>query len=188
VWSSGETGEENNVYNSNEIGFGNHFQYTWNSLSGANLSTLSLRSYLYFDIYDVIKNTTIEKAILKLDVRTSALDKTTYEVNPVNSTWDESTLTHNNAPPINNELPPSLVESPALSDTSWEVDIKHIVQGWADGSMENHGIRICDADDNYPPEFDYNVTYAKVVDRISYFNSSNSEAKPQLELKIRHQE
>jgi hypothetical protein len=184
IWSSEETGTEDQVHNYGTLGFGNYFQATPDPWGAIDLRTMSMRSYLFFDIDNLINGRTITKANLKMTVETSAPDATTYKVSPVYSEWDESTLTHNNAPPTY-DWPPSLVASPASTDTSWEVDIKHIVQGWADGNMENHGIRICDADDNYPPDFMSDLIYPRIIDRMSVVFSSEADAKPYLELEIR---
>src|ERR1035438_4815148 len=93
--------------------------------------------YLQFNLATLPSGINVNKATLRLYVNDSGTGGS-FNVYQLNTSWSESTLNWGNAP-----SPGELVAGPiSVSEANQfvEVDITSLVQGWANGSVQNNGL------------------------------------------------
>jgi Chaperone of endosialidase/TGF-beta propeptide len=123
-------------------------------------------SYIQFDLSSIPSGANVSQATLKVYV--NAVNKAgSFNVNYVNGTWAESTITHNAAP----ALGAAVVSNISLATTDKNqyilMDITPALQAWLNGSQSNDGIALVangtfhasfDSKENtttsHPPELD----------------------------------
>jgi hypothetical protein len=127
-----------------------------------------------------IEGKTIQKAILKLYVKSIAADfNTKYMIRALAGGWNTNTLTYNNMP--QRYTSPKVVKDlPVTTAVPWEVDITSIVQAWANGTFPNNGIIIEDNNISWP-----GYTAIRITEFYSTETAPNSNSKPQLYLEIK---
>jgi len=137
-------------------------------------------SALYFNIMNFIEGKTIQKATLKLYVKSIAADfNTKYKIRALAGDWNTNTLTYNNMPQIYPN-PKVVKDLPVTGAVPWEVDITSIVQAWANGTLQNKGILIEDNSIAWP-----GYTAIRITEFYSIETAPNSNSKPQLYLEIK---
>lgn len=100
----------------------------------------TLTSYLRFDLSVLPSEPTVQKAILRLWVSAVARPGT-IEVLPISSPWQEGSITGGSTPELGAPIATFVVEGgDALHFI--DVEITGLVQGWARGALENHGVAL----------------------------------------------
>ena len=100
-------------------------------------------SYLKFNLTSMPSGVTVKKATLRLFVdAVAAAGK--FDLYQVNSSWNENTLTYNNAPPLGASVTggnPLSISASSLNQFVL-VDITSLVQNWASGNVANNGLAL----------------------------------------------
>ncbi|MED4749963.1 DNRLRE domain-containing protein [Brevibacillus choshinensis] len=105
---------------------------------GTKGSTSSLyRSFLFFDLGLIPNNAIINSAVLKLYKLTGNTNKI-VRAHKVTSQWTEG-VTHNTQPSIGSEYGSALTNA---TNTTYDIDLKALVQEWVDGTSKNYGIAL----------------------------------------------
>ena len=100
-------------------------------------------AYLKFNLGTLPSGVTVSKATLRLYVDAVAANGS-FDVYQLNNSWNESTLTYNNAPALGTSATgghPVSVTSPSLNQFV-VIDITPLVQDWANGSVPNNGVAL----------------------------------------------
>jgi hypothetical protein len=115
------------------------------------LSYYSTRSFVKFDLSAIPSNAIITSAKLRLRVKSESLvatNSTELYADLANTTWSQSTITHNSAI-SNNTIVSTVTTSNFVTVTDFfgsidyrEFDVKSQVQALAEGRIPNHGWRI----------------------------------------------
>ena len=99
--------------------------------------------YIKFNLGTIPPNATITKATLRLYVN-AFVTAGSFDVYEVNTSWSESTLTYNNAPPLGISATgskPVAIASASLNQFVL-IDITPLVQSWVDSAVINNGIAL----------------------------------------------
>ena len=100
-------------------------------------------SYLKFNLGTLPSGVTINKATLRLYV--DVVDANgSFDVYRLNNSWNEGTLTYNNAPSLGTSATgghPVSITNSSLNQFV-VIDITALVQGWANGSIANDGVAL----------------------------------------------
>lgn len=98
--------------------------------------------FLQFKSPDLPEGAIIDRGLLKIYVFERHYAATAkVNVGPVTGDWQQSTLTWNNKPTINQTL--AIEAEVSLTENGWkEILVTHLVQKWHDGSLANKGLFI----------------------------------------------
>jgi hypothetical protein len=99
-----------------------------------------LMSYVRFDLSALPDNPTVQKAVLRMWI-VSVATPGTVEVVPVVTPWNEGAITAGNAPPLATATATFAVAE-ADAGRFVSVDVTGLVQEWANGFRDNHGIAL----------------------------------------------
>jgi len=129
-------------------------------------------SYIQFDLASIPSGASVGQATLKLYVN-SVTAAGSFNVNFVNGTWSESTITSSNAPPQGNTIASGVAVTTAQKNEYLLINVTSAVQAWLDGSQSNDGLALVanstfnatfDSKENtgtsHPPELD--IVYAAI--------------------------
>lgn len=130
--------------------------------------------YIQFENVDIPEGAILDSATLKFYVyEQHYADTAKLNVGPVTGDWEESSLTWNNKPTINQTL--ALEGEISITDSGWkEIGITNLVNKWLDGTVENKGIFI------YPYGFLYASPETEYA--ITFRSRTATENKPKLEI------
>lgn len=112
-------------------------------------------SYIKFSLGTLPSGVTVNKATLRLFVDTVKTNGS-FDVYQINNSWNESTLTYNNAPSLGTSATgghPVSITSSSLNQFV-VIDITSLVQGWANGSITNNGLALALTSSNGAFAFD----------------------------------
>lgn len=98
------------------------------------------RSLVKFDLSWLPASTVVQYASVRLHA-TSTIGDANVDVLPVTSSWNENTLTWNNAPTTGAPIA-SYLMSDAIPATYIWIPIESTMQSWVDGSLTNEGIML----------------------------------------------
>lgn len=112
-------------------------------------------AYIQFNLSSLPANASIGKATLRLYVDAVARNGN-FDVFEINSAWNESSLTYNNAPPLGSSATNG--HSTTVSASSFNqfilIDITPLVQQWVSGSLPNNGVALALTSSNGSFSFD----------------------------------
>lgn len=100
-------------------------------------------SYIKFNLATLPANPNIAKATLRLYVD-AVVGGGSFDVYQLNSSWNENTLTYNNAPALGISATgshPVAITASSLNQFVL-IDITSLVQGWANGTIPNNGVAL----------------------------------------------
>ena len=100
-------------------------------------------SYIKFSLATVPSSVTVNKATLRLFVD-NVTTNGSFDVYQVTGTWNESTLTYSNAPPLGTSATgghPVSITSASMNQFL-VIDITALVQGWLNGTITNNGLAL----------------------------------------------
>jgi hypothetical protein len=141
-------------------------------------------TYVQFDLSSIPSGANVSQATLKVYV--NAVNKAgSFNVNYINGTWAESTITHNTAP----ALGAAVVSNISLATTDKNqyilMDITPALQAWLNGSQSNDGIALVangtfhasfDSKENtttsHPPELDVVISGGGTITGVLTGSSS----------------
>lgn len=117
-----------------------------NNGSNANLRIDNgINSYVRFDLAPMIPvgitGNDVAKATLKLYVNT-VTTAGSFDVRRVTGNWDESTITHNNAPALGNTDVAGIVVTSQNADKFITVDLTQLTKDWLNGALANNGVAL----------------------------------------------
>jgi len=127
---------------------------TANYGAAATLSVSGARdtAYIQFNLASIPAGSTISKATLKLFVN-SVTTPGSFNVDYVNGTWSESTITYSLAPALGTTIAGSVPITLADKNQYILIDVTSAVQAWLSGSEPNDGIALV-ANGNFHANFD----------------------------------
>lgn len=114
------------------------------TLGVANTSTVIQTSYIQFDLSAIpagFSGANVAKATLKLYVNT-VTTAGSFNVDFVNGSWTEKTLTHNNAPALGTTIASSVSLATANKNDYVLIDITSALEAWLNGTQTNDGIAV----------------------------------------------
>jgi len=149
-------------------------------------SALQFNDYSGHPLSTFIQGRTIDKANLVLTPYNVPIPGTTYSVQPFAAAYNPATLTYNNMPAflVN---PISVAYPPTAAGAYWVIDIKNIVQAWANGAANNglvlrdYGIVVDPQGNIIHPGF--TITY--LFDNFSLETAPTYAHRPRLELIVK---
>jgi hypothetical protein len=100
-------------------------------------------TYIKFNLATLPATPSIAKATLRVYVD-AVVSSGSFDVYQLNSSWSESTLTYNNAPPLGISATggnPVAITASSMNQFVL-IDITSLVQGWANGTIANNGIAL----------------------------------------------
>jgi Collagen triple helix repeat (20 copies) len=100
-------------------------------------------SYIKFNLASLPANPNIAKATLRVYVDAVVVGGS-FDVYQLNSSWNENTLTYNNAPALGTSATgahPVAITASSMNQFVL-IDITSLVQGWANGTVPNNGIAL----------------------------------------------
>ena len=124
--------------------------YSSSSSSSTNYGTATTlavgtgnEAYIQFDLTALPSGITVSKATLRLYVH-SVATAGSFDVYQVTSSWEESTLTHRNAPGLGVSATGGELTALTTSSLSQfvEIPITSLVQDWVAGTEPNYGITL----------------------------------------------
>jgi len=126
--------------------------------------------YLQFEDVDLAEGAILDNATLKFYVHEQSSNTTAkLNVGPVTGDWEESVLTWNNKPAINQT---QAIEAEISLASGWkEISITHLVRQWRDGNIENKGLFI------YPYGFLYSTAETDFAFSLKTKESGDLAAK-----------
>ncbi len=100
-------------------------------------------SYLRFNLSGLPSNVSVAKATLRLYVDTVSRGGS-FDVFEIDSSWAESSLIYNNAPPLGSSATGghSVAVSGSTLNQFVVIDITPLVQAWVNGSLPNNGVAL----------------------------------------------
>ena len=100
-------------------------------------------SYIQFNLATLPSNATVTKATLKLYVD-QVTTAGSFDVYELNSSWNEATMTYNNAPALGSSATGGnpIAFTTASLNQFIIVDITPLVQQWVNGSLPNNGLAL----------------------------------------------
>jgi hypothetical protein len=131
--------------------------------------------YLSFSDVHLSEGAVLNQAILKIYVHErNYADHAKVNVGPITGDWEESTLTWNHKPTINQTQ--AIEAEISLTEDGWkEINVTDIVQRWLEGTTENKGLFI------YPLGYLYGTTETEFALSFKSRESGESVAKLELE-------
>src|SRR4029077_19905674 len=117
-----------------------------------DVDAASQTSYIQFDLSSIPSGASVSQATLKLYVN-SVTVAGSFNVNFVNGTWSESTITSSNAPPQGNTIASGVAVTTAQKNEYLLINVTSAVQAWLDGSQSNDGLALV-ANSTFNPTFD----------------------------------
>ena len=98
------------------------------------------QSFVQFDLSSIPAGATVRSAELRLCDTGSIGVALDHDLELVDDTWDEDTITANNAPGVIGALPGlTIVLNATLGPTCFFTDVQAHVQAWVDGDVANNG-------------------------------------------------
>jgi hypothetical protein len=150
-------------------------------------SAFQFNDYRGHPLSTFIQGRTIEKANLVLTPYNIPIPGTTYSVQPFAAAYNPVTLTYNNLPAFLLS-PLSLAYPPSAAGAYWVIDIKNIVQAWANATVVNRGLLLRDYGIVVDPQGNiihpgFTITY--LFDNFSMETGPTYAHRPRLELIIK---
>lgn len=109
-------------------------------------------TYIQFNLASIPSGARVTQATLKLFVN-AVTTAGSLNVDYVNGTWAESTITHNLAPALGNTIASGVSVSAADKNQYILIDVTAAVEAWLDGSQTNDGIALV-ANSTFNASFD----------------------------------
>lgn len=130
--------------------------------------------YLQFENVELPEGAILSRGLLKFYVHEQSYSgNAKLNVGPVSSDWEETGLTWNNQPAINQS---QAVEAEITLATGWkEITITHLVRQWFEGSLANKGIFI------YPFGYLYGTSTGDFAFSLKSKESGNLATKLEVE-------
>jgi len=117
-----------------------------------NVSAAKETAYIQFNLASIPTSATVSKATLKLYVN-AVTTAGSFNVDYVNGTWAESTITSSLSPALGTTIEASVPLTTASKNQYILVDLTSAVQAWLNGSQANDGIALV-ADGTFSASFD----------------------------------
>jgi len=150
--------------NSSTLAVGNDFYVNYlGTVTSYNL----FGSALKFDIQSQISGRSIRRAELRLHISAYPASSSSYRLKAFASPWDRNTLTWNSIDRLQ-AYSDSTVNVPQSFSSPMVINITNIVQSWASGRYQNHGVYLSDPNLNAPRNVE--------LRRTEFHNMSHSNA------------
>ncbi|MCC6443834.1 MAG: DNRLRE domain-containing protein [Armatimonadetes bacterium] len=98
------------------------------------------RALLKFDVSSIPSGSTVTAATLQLYVTSGKTNSVTLSTYKITASWQEGTVTWNNAPASETTAQSSASVSSGDVNTWKSWNLQTLVQGWVNGSVTNHGV------------------------------------------------
>ncbi len=139
------------------LSYSNHPNVNYGSYTAlfVQKGSVTSASYLKFDLGTLPTGVSVSKATLRLYIDQVAAPGS-FDIFQLNNSWNENTLTYNNAPALGTSATGNQPVAFTASSLNQFVviDITALVQGWVDGTIPNNGLALALTTSNGAVAFD----------------------------------